>query len=115
MTVPLYVLAVRGLLRGLSEFEVSGEAVNGQEAIDLAVRLRPDLVILDLSMPVMNGLEAAPLLRKMLPDVRLLLFTAHDWPGIEWQAKTAGIHAVVYKSRAAGTLIPQARSLMAER
>lgn len=77
--------------------------------------LRPDLVILDLSMPVMNGLEAAARLIRMLPDVRVVLFTAHDGPEVERQAKMAGIHAVVSKSRAADTLIPQAQGLMAER
>lgn len=105
--------AVRGLLRSHSEFEVSGEAANGQEALDIAERLRPDLVILDLSMPVMNGLEAALLLIKMLPDVRLVFFTVHDGPEVERQAKMAGIHVVVSKSRAAAALISQAQALMA--
>lgn len=104
--------AVRGLLRPHSEFEVSGEAANGQEALDIAERLRPDLVILDLSMPVMNGLEAAVLLIKMLPNIRLVLFTAHDGPEVERQAKMAGIHAVVSKSGSAAALVLQAQALM---
>ena len=49
-------------------FDVCGEANNGREAIDLAERLSPDLIILDVSMPVMNGLQAAPHLRKVLPS-----------------------------------------------
>lgn len=48
---------------------MAAEAQNGQEAIDIAERVRPDLIILDLSMPVMNGLQAAARLMKMLPDV----------------------------------------------
>ena len=68
------------LFKAYPEFEVSGEAENGQDAIDKAERLKPDLIILDLAMPVMNGLNVAPILRKMLPDVRLILFTAHDGP-----------------------------------
>lgn len=103
--------ALRRLLDGF-EFEVSGEAQNGQEAIDKAELLKPDLIILDLSMPVMNGLEAAAPLRKMLPDVRLILFTMHDGPEVERLAKMAGIHAVIAKSRAT-TLIAKVQALMA--
>jgi len=97
----------------LPEFEVSGEAENGQQAIDKAEQLRPHLFILDLVMPVMNGLQAAPVLRNMLPDVRLMLFTAHDEIEAQRLAKIAGIHAIVSKSHPAA-LIAQARTLMAE-
>ena len=106
---------VRNALRRLfnaAEFEVSGEAQNGQEAIDKAKLLKPDLIILDLSMPVMNGLEAAAPLRKMLPHVRLILFTMHDGLELERLAKMAGIHAVIGKSRAT-TLIARVQALMA--
>jgi CheY-like chemotaxis protein len=51
-------------------------------AVEKAERLKPDLIVLDLAMPVMNGLEAAPLLRRVLPDVWLILFTAHDGPEV---------------------------------
>jgi YesN/AraC family two-component response regulator len=57
------------------DFDVSGEAQNGQDAIDKAELLRPDLIILDLTMPVMNGLQAAPLLAKMLLDCYEAFFT----------------------------------------
>src|SRR6266542_3105853 len=72
--------------------------------------LKPDLIILDLAMPVMNGLEAAPELRKMLPDARLILFTVHYGPQVQHLAQAAGIHAVVSKSQAASTLIEQAQA-----
>jgi DNA-binding NarL/FixJ family response regulator len=65
-------------------------------------------------MPVMNGLEAAALLIKMLPEVRLVLFTAHDGPEVERQAKMAGIHAVVSKNHGSPTLVAQAKALTAE-
>src|SRR5712691_8018817 len=89
--------SLRRLFESHSEFEVSGEAENGQDAIDKAERLKPDLIILDLAMPVMNGLEAAPVLRKMLPDAALILFTAHDGPQVQQLAQAGGIHAVVPK------------------
>ena len=93
------------------EFEVTGEAEDGQGAIHEAERLRPDLIVLDLSMPVMNGLEAAVTLRKMLPSVRLILFTSHDGPAVEQLARLAGIDAVVPKSQAAELLLVQAQRL----
>ncbi len=104
--------ALRKSFKTLPEFEVSGEAENGQEAIDKAERLKPDMIILDLSMPVMNGLQAAAPLRKMLPGVRLILFTAHDGPEVQRLAEMAGIDAVIAKSRA-DTLMAQAQALMA--
>ena len=106
--------AVRGLFKPRAEFVVAAEANNGQEAIDIAERVRPDVIILDLSMPVMNGLQAAAPLMKMLPDVRIVLFTSHDGPEVHRQAHMAGIHAVVSKSQAAATLIPQVQALVAE-
>ena len=63
--------AVRPLFDSHPNFEVCGEAEHGREAVEKAPSLRPDLIILDLSMPVMNGLEAAPLLIKILPHVWL--------------------------------------------
>ena len=105
--------SLRRLFEGYPEFEVSGEAKDGQDAIQKAQRLQPDLIILDLAMPVMTGLEAAPVLRKMLPEVALILFTHHDGHPVELLAKAAGIHAVVPKSQAASRLIAQAQALLA--
>ena len=105
--------SLRRLFECYPEFEVLGEAVDGQDAIDEAERLTPDLIILDLAMPVMTGVEAAPVLRKMLPAVALILFTHHDGHAVEVLAKEAGIHAVVPKSQAASRLITQAYALLA--
>jgi CheY-like chemotaxis protein len=63
-------------------------------------------------MPVMTGLEAAPLLREMLPDVRLILFTVSEGPEVDRLARGAGIHAVVSKSRGAFKLILKAQGLL---
>ena len=60
-----------------SDFEVCGEAENGKEAIDQALALHPDLIVLDLSMPVMNGLDAARELKNRMPSVPLLMFTLY--------------------------------------
>jgi CheY-like chemotaxis protein len=59
------------------DYDICAEAVNGQEAIALAEKHRPDLVILDLSMPVMNGYDAAQEIRRILPGTRIILFTLY--------------------------------------
>jgi len=60
-----------------SGFEICGEAVDGLEAVEKAPRLKPDLIILDLSMPRMNGIEAARKLSKTCPSVPIILYTLH--------------------------------------
>jgi CheY-like chemotaxis protein len=69
-----------------ADYDICAEAANGQEAIDLALKHRPDLIILDLSMPVLNGLDAAKELKRLMPDVPIILFTQYvelsdqSWP-----------------------------------
>jgi DNA-binding NarL/FixJ family response regulator len=93
--------AVRRELRRLftSEpaFVVCGEAADGTEAISQAEHLSPDLVVLDLAMPEMNGLEAAGALRFMLPDAVLFLLTAYKHRELELAAFQSGIRAVFSK------------------
>jgi DNA-binding NarL/FixJ family response regulator len=105
--------SVRPLFDSHPRFEVVREAEHGVDAIEKAPRLRPDLIVLDLSMPGMNGLEAAPLLFKILPRVWLILFTSHATPEVERLSRAAGIHAVVPKHKATNHLIPQAEALFA--
>ncbi len=107
---------VRSLVRQVFElhpdFKISGEAENGREAVEKAENLKPDLIILDLAMPVMTGLDAAPLLRKVVPDARIILFTVQEGREVERLARAAGIHAVVAKSQAASKLILRAQALL---
>src|ERR1700726_918513 len=92
---------VRNLLRSFVEsrthFEVCGEAVNGLDAIEKARTLRPDLIVMDFSMPVMNGLEAGAVLKAMLPEVPVVMYTVHDTAAMKVQALAAGVRAVVQK------------------
>lgn len=73
--------SIRYLLRVLIEtktpFQVCGEAGHGMDAIEKAKELRPELVLLDLSMPVMNGAEAAVILKRIMPQMKIILFTMH--------------------------------------
>jgi two-component system, NarL family, nitrate/nitrite response regulator NarL len=108
---------VRSFLRKIFEaeadFEISGEAENGREAVEKAEKLKPDLIILDLTMPVMTGLDAAPLLKQLLPDTLIILFTQHEGSEVERRAQAAGIDAVVSKSQVASELVLKAQALLA--
>jgi two-component system nitrate/nitrite response regulator NarL len=104
--------AVSGLFHVHPSFEVVGEAEHGREAVKKAPSLRPDLIILDLSMPVMNGLKAAELLVKLLPNISIIILTAHEFPEVDRLLREVGIHAVVPKDKAATHLIPQAEMLV---
>ena len=95
-----------------SDFEVCGEARNGQDAIEKAQWLHPDLVILDLSMPVVNGLEAARALKKLMPSVPIIMFTFYVEPFVEQEARSAGVHEVVSKSERISVLMGKARRLL---
>jgi two-component system, chemotaxis family, protein-glutamate methylesterase/glutaminase len=103
---------VRQLFEAEADYVISGEAENGRDAIERAKILKPDLIILDLAMPVMNGLDAAPLLRKVAPAARIILFTVQEGLEVERLALAAGIHAVVSKNDAASKLILHAQALL---
>jgi DNA-binding NarL/FixJ family response regulator len=103
---------VRQLFEFQSDFEISGEAENGREALKEAKKLKPDLIILDLIMPIMNGFDAAPLLRQLLPETRIILFTQQEGSEVERLARAAGIDAVVSKSQAASELVLKAQALL---
>jgi len=95
-----------------SDFEVCGEAENGKEAIAKALELHPDLIVLDLSMPVMNGLDAARKLKKLMPTVPLIMYSAFGDVYGEQQARLIGISELVSKSQPAAILVNKARSLL---
>lgn len=69
--------AIRAAVEGLTNFRVCGEAPNGVEAVRMATELKPDLVVMDLAMPLMNGLEAASLLKNAIPGVPIVLLTLY--------------------------------------
>jgi DNA-binding NarL/FixJ family response regulator len=101
---------LRALFRGHPEFAVVGEAVDGVDAIQKAQQLSPDLVILDLAMPEMNGLEAAAALKYILPDAHLFLLSAHYSRELELAASASGVCAVFSKHDCLDALIQRARS-----
>jgi DNA-binding NarL/FixJ family response regulator len=90
--------SLRILLENRPDWEVCGEAENGRVGIEKALRLSPDLILLDLSMPVMNGFEAARELHRLLPKVPLVMFTSFIGAEIEEEAHASGITFVKSKS-----------------
>ncbi len=88
---------VRSLLENQQELTVIGEATNGEEAVEQAYELKPDLVILDLSMPVMDGLAAAREIRKFAPQTPILIFTMHRIREFVETAKKIGLRGYVAK------------------
>ena len=92
------------------EFEVCGDAENGREAVEKAQELHPDLILLDLSMPVMNGLEAARVLNRMMPGVPLIMYSALSDSFTEKEASSAGVLAMVSKSEDISVLLGKVRS-----
>ena len=94
---PAVRTAVRQLLENASPWEIV-EVENGHKALAQAPELRPNLIILDLVMPVMDGLAAAREISKILPDIPLLMYTLHWSPQVELEAQKVGVRKVVSKS-----------------
>ena len=86
-------------------FEVCGEAANGQEALARALQLRPDLVILDITMPVLDGFSAAREIHKRLPSVGILLLSMHESASMVNVAKSSGARGYVAKSEGIARLL----------
>jgi DNA-binding NarL/FixJ family response regulator len=95
---------LREFLEEKPEFVVCGEAVDGSDAIQQARKLKPDLIILDASMPLLTGIQAAPLLKKLLPSTLIILFTAHELMMRGLHATEMGVDAVVAKDRGMAAL-----------
>ena len=81
------------------EFEIAGTAENGEEAVREVLRLDPDVLVLDLNMPVMNGLQVASLLREKHPRTKILFLTIHEEPEYISAAFSAGARGYVTKRR----------------
>jgi DNA-binding NarL/FixJ family response regulator len=111
---PLVRFAVRQSLEAEDDLEVLGEGKTGQEAVDLTRDLRPDAVVLDYQMPVMDGVSAARIISREQPGVRILMLTAEEDPVVVEEATRAGIHGFVPKTRPAETLPRTLRDAVAE-
>ncbi|HEY4764045.1 MAG TPA: response regulator transcription factor [Candidatus Sulfotelmatobacter sp.] len=102
---PIVRQGLKTLLEGHSGWEVIGEAADGAEAVEKAKNLSPDVMVLDVTMPRMNGLEACRVLRQQCPGLEILFVTQHDSPQMMREALEAGARGYVVKSNAARDLL----------
>ena len=103
---------LRSLLESHPEWEVCGEAVDGQEAVEKARELKPDIVVLDITMPRLNGLEAAKLLRKQVLGPKTVILSQHEPRLMRDAAINAGASAYVTKSEVSRELMVAIEGLM---
>jgi DNA-binding NarL/FixJ family response regulator len=96
---------LRNLLNSHDGWQVCAEAKNGSEAVVQTRELHPDVVVLDLAMPVMDGMRAAREITRNTPELPVIMFTLHASPEVEEQAKRVGVRYVVSKARNAGRLV----------
>ena len=96
---------IRMILSARSDWEVCGEAVNGQQAVQMAKELKPDAIIMDIAMPEMTGIEATREISKLNLGSRVLIFTMHDSNTLPEYVRAAGAMGYVLKSRASNDLV----------
>jgi DNA-binding NarL/FixJ family response regulator len=101
----LYRRGVRSVLAGRNDCQVCGEAENGQEAVEKTRELKPDLVILDITMPVLNGLDAARQIKAFSPDTLILILSMHSTKEYMEGVNPIGVCGYVEKGRAGDGLM----------
>jgi DNA-binding NarL/FixJ family response regulator len=102
--------SLRFLVQSHMEWDVCGEATDGVDAVEKAKQLKPDVILLDVSMPRMSGIEATPLIRKEVPQSEILIVSQHESPEIARLAIEAGAQGYVSKSEIWSALLPAIES-----
>jgi DNA-binding NarL/FixJ family response regulator len=106
---------IRGLVKLVleldEEFQVVGEAGNGELAVRLAEELQPDLIVLDIAMPVMDGMDALRQLREVSPGTKVVMFSAYDSGWLAEQARGFGAAAYIDKTDGVVDLVGRLRSI----
>jgi len=101
----------RALLSTIPEWEIVGEADNGRDAVALTAELKPDIVILDITMPELNGLDAARQIKRMSPETEILIFTAQETEKLVHDVFDSGARSYIMKTDAADHLIDAIKAL----
>jgi DNA-binding NarL/FixJ family response regulator len=105
-------IGLRTMLEGEADIELAGEATNGREAVALCEQVRPDLVLLDIRMPDMDGLAAARAIRAAYPETRLMIVTMHENPDYLVEALRAGVVGYVLKDSSRRTFLAAVRQAL---
>jgi DNA-binding NarL/FixJ family response regulator len=105
---------LRSLLESHPDWEVCGEAVDGQEAVERFKALRPDVIVLDVGMPRLNGLEAAELIRKEVPDAKVVILSQHEPLIMKQAALSVGARAYVTKSEVSQQLMTAIEQIVSQ-
>jgi DNA-binding NarL/FixJ family response regulator len=103
---------LRAIIEGNKDWLICGEATNGQEAIERTLELQPDLIILDVTMPVLNGLQAARQIRERAPATKILMLSMHDSPQLANEAVRVGADGYLTKTGARGDLLDTIAALL---
>lgn len=104
-------VGLRSLLEGQINWSVVGEAIDGEEAVEMVLALRPDVALLDIAMPKISGLEAARQILLQIPRTKILLLSAHDSTQVIADVLDSGAKGYVLKSDAARDLVAAVRAL----
>lgn len=99
------------ILRSEADIEIVSEAIDGADAVRRVGEHQPDVVLLDITMPTMNGLEVAEIIKREFPAVHVLMVSQHDSRGFRWAALAAGVSGYVIKSNVGKDLIPELRRI----
>jgi DNA-binding NarL/FixJ family response regulator len=105
----------RRVLEAQAEFDVVGEAGNGEEALQLARLLEPDIVVLDISMPGLNGIQVVQALREVCPETRVLILTGYDKEHYAEAVRRLGVTGYLSKTRTSRELVDALRAVQAGR
>jgi len=105
-------MGIRNLIESVPNWSVSAEASTGREAVELALHSPPDVIIMDITMPEMNGFEAAAKIAENCPDVPVIMFSLHLSEDVMGRFKTGAIRGAVAKSEAARDLLDAVRSVL---
>ena len=96
---------IRTILEGHPDLKVIGEAANGEEVLQRTLELLPDLIIIDVGMPLLNGLTAAEMIKKVRPETSIVVFTMYDSDGMARVANDLGLNGFVTKTEGTAALL----------
>ena len=105
-------MGIRNLLESVPNWVVGAEAATGREAVEMALRTSPDIIIMDITMPEMNGFEAAAEIARQRPEIPVIMFSLHLSEDVMGRFKTGPIRGAVSKSEAARDLLDAVRAVL---